>query len=38
MHLKEIERGEGGIDCIHVAQDRDKWQAGAKAVINLRFP
>jgi hypothetical protein len=38
MDLKEIEIGGGGIDCTHVAQDRDKWRAGAKAVINLWFP
>jgi len=28
----------GGVDWIEVAQDRDRWQALVKAVMNLRVP
>jgi hypothetical protein len=34
MDLLEI--GWGGVDCIGVAQDRDKWRALVNAVMNLR--
>jgi hypothetical protein len=27
-----------GVDCIHVAQDRDHWQAPVNTVINLQVP
>jgi hypothetical protein len=29
------ERGLGGIDWIHVAQDRDHWRAPVNMIINL---
>jgi hypothetical protein len=33
MDLREI--GLGGVDCIHLAQDSDRWQAVVSAVMNL---
>jgi hypothetical protein len=30
------ERGWGGLDWIHLAQDRDQWRALVSTVINLR--
>jgi hypothetical protein len=34
MDLREI--GWGGMECIHLAQDRDRWQAVVNALINLQ--
>jgi hypothetical protein len=34
MDLREI--GFGGVDWIHLAQDRDRWWAVVNAVMNLR--
>jgi hypothetical protein len=36
MNLREI--GFGGVDCIHLAQDRDRWQALVNMVMNLQVP
>jgi hypothetical protein len=32
------EVGWGGVDCIGLAEDRDKWRALANAVMNLQVP
>jgi hypothetical protein len=32
------ERGWGGVDWIDLAQDRDKWRALVKVVMDLRVP
>jgi hypothetical protein len=34
MHLMEV--GWEGVDCIHLAQDRDQWLALVNTVMNLR--
>jgi hypothetical protein len=36
MHLREIEWG--GVDWIHLAQDRDEWRALVNTVMNLWVP
>jgi hypothetical protein len=34
VYLREI--GLGGVDCIRLAQDRERWRAVVSAVMNLR--
>jgi hypothetical protein len=36
MDLREI--GRGGMDWIHLAQDRDQWRALVNMVMNLQVP
>jgi hypothetical protein len=36
MDLVEVEGGD--VDCIGLAQDRDRWRALANSVLNLRVP
>jgi hypothetical protein len=36
MDLREI--GFGGVDLIHLAQDRDRWRDPVNTVMNLRVP
>jgi hypothetical protein len=36
MDLREI--GWDGVDCIELAQDRDRWKALVNTVMNLRVP
>jgi hypothetical protein len=32
------ERGGRGMDCIDLAQDRDRWRALLNTIVNLRVP
>jgi hypothetical protein len=36
IDLREI--GRKGVDCIHLAQDRDQWRVLVSTVISLRVP
>jgi hypothetical protein len=36
IDLREIEWG--GMDCIHLGQDRDQWEVLVNTVLNLRVP
>ena len=36
IYLKDV--GWGGLDCVNVAEDNDRWRALVNAVMNLRFP
>jgi ribosome biogenesis protein Nip4 len=36
MDLRKI--GFGGVDWIHLAQNRDRWRAVVNTVMNLRIP
>ena len=33
-----LEKWDGGIDWIHLAQDRDRWWTVVNAVMNLQVP
>jgi hypothetical protein len=33
-----LEKGDGGVDWINLAEDRDRWRVVVNAVVNLRVP
>jgi hypothetical protein len=33
-----LEKGNGNLDCIDLAQDKARWRAVVNTVMNLRFP
>jgi len=37
MDLQQVGYGVGGMDCIDLAQDKDKWRAFVIWVVNLQF-
>jgi hypothetical protein len=37
IHLREIGWGGGGVEWIHLAQDRDRWRTLMNAVMDLRL-
>jgi hypothetical protein len=38
IRMDLVEVGRGDVDCIGLAQDRDKWRALVNSVLNLRVP
>jgi hypothetical protein len=38
IRMDLVEVGWGDVDCIGLAQDRDRWRALVNAVLNLRVP
>jgi hypothetical protein len=38
IRMDLVEVGWGDVDCIGLAQDRDKWRALVNSVLNLRVP
>jgi len=38
QYKMDIQEGEGDIDWINVAQNRDRWRAVVNTVMNIRVP
>jgi hypothetical protein len=38
LKMDLVEVGWGDVDCIGLAQDRDRWRALVNSVLNLRVP
>jgi hypothetical protein len=38
IRMDLVEVGWGDVDCIGLAQDRDRWRALVNSVLNLRVP